>query len=61
MPVLVVAGDDDQIAPAAEMKAMADAIAGARFMLVRDAGHMTPLEQPLTLTEAISGFLRTLG
>ena len=61
VPVLVVAGGDDQIAPAAEMEAMAHAIPGARFILVRDAGHMTPLEQPLALNEAISGFLGTLG
>ena len=61
VPVLVVAGDDDQIAPAAEMKTMAGAIPGARFVLVRDAGHMIPLEQPLALSEAISGFLGTLG
>ena len=61
VPVLVVAGDDDQIAPAAEMEAMARAIPGAQFTLVHDAGHMPPLEQPRALNEAISGFLGTLG
>ena len=61
VPVLVVAGDDDQIAPAEEMEAMARAIPDARFMVVRDAGHMTPLEQPLALNGAISAFLETLG
>ena len=61
VPVLVVAGDDDQIAPAAEMEAMARAIPGAQFTLVAGAGHMTPLEQPPALTGAISGFLEALG
>lgn len=61
VPVLVVAGDDDQIAPAAEMEAMARAIPGAQFTLIREAGHMTPLEQPVALNEAISGFLGALG
>jgi pimeloyl-ACP methyl ester carboxylesterase len=61
VPVLVVAGDDDQIAPATEMKAMARAIPGAQFTLVPDAGHLTPLEQPQALNQAISGFLGALG
>jgi 3-oxoadipate enol-lactonase len=61
IPVLVVAGDDDQIAPAAEMETMARAISGAQFTRVAAAGHMTPLEQPLALTQAISGFLQAFG
>lgn len=61
VPVLVVAGDDDQIAPAAEMEGMARAIPSARFTLVRNAGHMTPLEQPVALNAAVSGFLQGLG
>ena len=61
VPVLVVAGDDDQIAPAVEMEAMARAIPGAKFSLVANAGHLTPLEQPLALTGVINGFLRGLG
>jgi pimeloyl-ACP methyl ester carboxylesterase len=43
------------------MEAMAHAIPGAQFTLVADAGHVTPLEQPLALIEAISGFLGALG
>lgn len=61
VPVLIVAGDDDQIVPAAEMEAMAHAIPGAQFTLVADAGHVTPLEQPPALAEVLSGFLGALG
>lgn len=57
IPVLVIAGDDDQIAPALGMRRMADAIAGARFVLVREAGHLAPLEQPQAVTEAMRDFL----
>jgi len=57
MPVLVVAGEDDQITPAAGMQAMARAIPGARFALIRDAGHVTHLEQPGVVTTALSDFL----
>ena len=57
VPVLVVAGDDDQIAPAAEMEGMARAIPGARFVLLRGSGHLAPLEQPGALNDALTAFL----
>lgn len=61
MPVLVVAGDDDQIAPAAGMKEMAAKIPGAAFELIPSAGHLAPLEQPATVNAALAAFLETLG
>jgi pimeloyl-ACP methyl ester carboxylesterase len=57
VPVLALAGDDDQITPAAGMRSMAEAIPGAKFVLVPEAGHLTPLEQPEAVTEAIRDFL----
>jgi pimeloyl-ACP methyl ester carboxylesterase len=36
---------------------MAEAIPGAKFVLVPEAGHLTPLEQPEAVTEAIRDFL----
>lgn len=61
IPVLVVAGDDDQIAPAAGMREMSRAIPGSEFVLVAEAGHMAPLEQPLAVNEALAGFLERVG
>ena len=61
VPVLVVAGDDDQIAPAAGMQEMARAIPGAQFALITGAGHVAPLEQPLPLSGALGEFLAKLG
>jgi pimeloyl-ACP methyl ester carboxylesterase len=61
MPVLVVAGDDDQIAPAEGMKKMAEAIPGAEFTLIRGAGHLAPLEQPRDVSAAVATFLEKLG
>jgi len=60
VPVMVVAGDADQITPAAGMREMADAIPGARFIQIRDAGHLTPLEQPVAVNTALAGFLAEL-
>ncbi|HTI05825.1 MAG TPA: alpha/beta fold hydrolase [Gemmatimonadales bacterium] len=60
VPALVVAGDDDQIAPADGMKAMAGRIAGARFEMIRSAGHLTPLEQPHAFNAVLRTFLAML-
>ena len=61
LPVLVVAGADDQIAPAAEMREMAEAIPGAEFVVIPSAGHLTPLEQPVNVNAALAAFLEKLG
>ena len=61
IPVLVVAGDDDQIAPAEGMKQMAEAIPGAEFTLISAAGHLAPLEQPRDVNGAVAAFLEKLN
>ena len=61
MRVLVIAGDDDQIAPAPGMKEMAEAIPNAELVVIAGAGHLTPLEQPLAVNGALMGFLERLG
>ena len=61
VPVLVVAGREDQIAPAAGMREMAGAIPGAAFVVVPAAGHLAPLEQPVRVNAAIQQFLDKLG
>jgi len=61
VPVMVIAGDDDQITPATGMQEMARAIPDARFVLVPGAGHLTPLEQPATVSSALADFLTELG
>ncbi|MGE0354361.1 MAG: alpha/beta fold hydrolase [Gemmatimonadales bacterium] len=60
LPVLVVAGEDDQITPAAEMKAMAETIPGAVFRTVPNAGHLVPLEQGENTTRLLQEFLDSL-
>ena len=46
IPSLVVCGDADVITPPAESESMAQAIPGARFVLIPGAGHLTPMERP---------------
>jgi pimeloyl-ACP methyl ester carboxylesterase len=60
-PVLAIAGDDDRITPAEGMRDMAGAIPGAEFSIISNAGHLTPLEQPQAVSDAINAFLARLG
>lgn len=60
VPVLVVAGEDDQIVEVDLAREMADMIPGARFELIPDAGHMPMVEQPEQLTQALRGFLESI-
>ena len=60
IPVLVVAGDDDQITPAAGMEEMARAIPGAQFTVIPGSGHLSPLEQPQAVNAALNAFLGQL-
>jgi 3-oxoadipate enol-lactonase len=60
IPVLVVAGEEDQIAPAAGMEEMARAIPGAQFTVIPGSGHLSPLEQSQAVNAALNAFLAQL-
>ena len=61
IPVLVVAGDKDQIIPLAKAETLASAIPKATLKVIANAGHMPMLEQPAATTAAIHDFLRAAG
>ena len=61
VPVLAIAGADDQITPAEGMREMAGAIPGAEFVVIPEAGHLAPLEQPRAVNAALTAFLTKLG
>jgi pimeloyl-ACP methyl ester carboxylesterase len=52
-----VCGVDDQVTTAAEMKRMADTIAGARYVPIADAGHLSHVEAPGAFLNAVTSFL----
>jgi 3-oxoadipate enol-lactonase len=56
-PVLFVAGTEDQITPADEMKENAERVKSSQFALLPDSGHLSPLENPDAFNEAILSFL----
>ena len=61
LPVLVIAGEQDVLAPPEGARRMAAAIPGARLVMVAEAGHLPPLERPAATTAAIRDFLRVIG
>ncbi len=60
VPTLVVVGQHDAISPPAEMRQIAEAITGAKFLEVSDAGHLAPLENPAAVNAAIAEFCARL-
>jgi 3-oxoadipate enol-lactonase len=56
VPTLVIAGTHDGSTPAADGRAVADAIPGARFVEL-DAAHLSNWEQSEQFTQALLGFL----
>jgi pimeloyl-ACP methyl ester carboxylesterase len=60
VPTLVIHGAEDQLMPPDGAKAMAEAIPGARFVLLPDAGHLPNLEQSEAFNNALADFLLSL-
>jgi 3-oxoadipate enol-lactonase len=60
VPTLVLVGSEDQIAPPEVGRAMAALVPNAQFHVVRGAGHVAPLEQPLATTRLMLEFLDQL-
>jgi 3-oxoadipate enol-lactonase len=59
VPTLVVGGAEDRLMPEADMRALGDAIAGARTVIIPGAGHLPPIEQPEAMASALEEFLAT--
>jgi 3-oxoadipate enol-lactonase len=61
VPTLVIVGDEDELTPAAQARAMADAIPGASLVVIRSAGHLPTMERPVETTDALVAFLEALS
>jgi pimeloyl-ACP methyl ester carboxylesterase len=60
IPVFLLAGDKDQLIPAAKSETMASVLPNPTHIVVEDAGHLLMLEQPGATTEALRTFLAPL-
>jgi YbgC/YbaW family acyl-CoA thioester hydrolase len=61
LPTLVVAGEADGLTPPDQARTMAQAIPGARLVIIPGAGHLPPIEQPAATTECLRDFLRSIS
>lgn len=61
VPTLCIAGDQDGSTPPDLVRSLAGLIPGARFEIIRDAGHIPCVEQPAALTALIRNFIASLA
>lgn len=60
VPTLVITGEEDAVTGPEVGRDLAAGIPGARFLLVEEAGHLSNLEQPEIVNEALLDFLAPL-
>ncbi len=59
-PVLVMTASDDMLTPVKYGQFLADQIATAGMVTIENAGHLSPVERPDDVAQAILSFIRTL-
>lgn len=59
VPTLVVVGAHDPLTPPSMAREIAAKIAGARLHIIKDAGHLTNIEQPDEFNRIVLEFLRS--
>jgi len=60
-PTLVIWARQDELRSMNESKEMADAIPNARFEIIEDCGHMTPMEAPSAVLDLLTSWLGDVG
>ncbi|RRB02300.1 alpha/beta fold hydrolase [Larkinella rosea] len=59
-PVLIIAGQQDQLVPFAKSQELAAAVPNAQTVVLEKAGHLGVIEQPDTVLKAIRNFIAEL-
>jgi pimeloyl-ACP methyl ester carboxylesterase len=59
-PTLVICGEEDTATPPERAQEIAGAIDGAELVMIPEAGHHSPIENPRPVTEALERFLARL-
>lgn len=57
VPTLVLAGEDERVCPIEAHQEIADAVPGARFFTIPQAGHFAPLENPAEVARHVRNWL----
>ncbi|MEM6587007.1 MAG: 3-oxoadipate enol-lactonase [Pseudomonadota bacterium] len=61
LPVMGIAGTEDGATPVDMVRETIGLVPGARFELMRRAGHLPCVEQPKAYADLLSGFLNEIG
>ena len=57
---MVITGDEDALASMAEHELMAESLRHSRLVVIEKCGHLSAVEQPQALSEALLDFLAGL-
>ena len=60
VPTLVVVGEEDKALPPKKSRRIAEGIPGAQLVVIPRAGHLSAIENPEAVTEAVVGFLSSV-
>jgi len=60
LPTLILVGDADAITPPAVAESMQKSIPHSKLIIIKGAGHLSPMEQPEQVNQAIRQFLATI-
>jgi pimeloyl-ACP methyl ester carboxylesterase len=60
-PTLVLCGREDSWSPLPRHQQMAKLIPGSRLIAIENCGHMSTMERPEAVTEALRGWLTDAG
>jgi pimeloyl-ACP methyl ester carboxylesterase len=60
-PTLVLCGREDLVTPLDDHQELATGIAGAQLKVIEECGHLSPLEKPEQVTEALREWLGEIG
>lgn len=60
VPTLIIVGEGDAITPVVVSESMQKQIPNAQLAIIKGAGHMSPMEQPAQVNQAIARFMQGL-
>ena len=56
-PTLVLVGNEDALTPVSVALTIAEGIAGSKLDIVQDCGHLSTMERPDAVTEALRAWI----
>ena len=60
-PILLICGEQDVLTPLADHRDIVEMLPNARLIVIAQSGHMTPMERPEAVTDALRAWLTWSG